>query len=153
MYAPNIFINSPDSDQPIGRDAPTFDVDFIDISLNTTWYSLYNGESWTANKTFSGNNEINQTIWESVWDSVSHGDSITIRFYANDSLGRVNYADVEVIKNDPTSSGGSDLMIFIIIGILVIGAIIGIIVIVLRKSSYKSTRKEADKIKDIMNTI
>jgi hypothetical protein len=63
----------------------------------------------------------------------------------------MNFADVQVKKNAPPSpSGDPDLMMIIIIGVIIIGAVVGVIIIAKRKGGYKSSRKEADKIKDII---
>ncbi len=153
LYAPNITIISPEPNQLVGRNPPAFTVEFADISLHTKWYSIYDGSQWTDNKTFTDNGTLDAALWESVWDSLQHGDVITIRFYANDSLGRENYAEVQVKKNVTTPPEGPDIMIFIIIGVVIVGAVVGVIVILKKTGGYKSSRKEADKIKDIINTI
>ena len=41
---------------------------------------------------------INQTLWEEIWDDLSEGETIIIRFYAKDTSGNVGLGDVEVIK-------------------------------------------------------
>ncbi|MFW9970976.1 MAG: nitrous oxide reductase family maturation protein NosD [Candidatus Odinarchaeota archaeon] len=88
---PIILIYSPTPNQFCGIIAPTFNITVIDNSSTSSWYSLNNG----LNITFSGfTGVINQT----EWDKIGNG-TVTIRFYANDSLGLEGFA-VVVIRKD-----------------------------------------------------
>ncbi|MFX0029700.1 MAG: nitrous oxide reductase family maturation protein NosD [Candidatus Hermodarchaeota archaeon] len=94
FFPPAIIINNPLPNEVFGFDAPEFDITVIDESLNATWYTLDNGLSIYK---FSGSpNKINQSAWETKESGI-----ITIRFYANDSLGRLTFADINVIKELP----------------------------------------------------
>ncbi|MFX1418999.1 MAG: nitrous oxide reductase family maturation protein NosD [Promethearchaeota archaeon] len=88
--APKIIIHSPLQNEVFPIKAPKFNVTCLDIHLNETWYSINGG----ANHTFSQNGTINQLEWETHIDG-----PITIRFYANDSLGHFNFKDLIVIKD------------------------------------------------------
>jgi parallel beta-helix repeat protein len=158
LSPPNVIIFDPDSLQKVGSTAPSFVVGYTTLytegNINTTWYSLYYGSQWTPNQTFSGSGTINQTLWTSVWNSVNHGDIITIRFYGNDSYGYLNFKDVQVKKDDPTGDGtpsdGLDFILFIIIIIIgVAGVVIGVIIYAVKKGGYKTSKKEIDRIESL----
>ncbi len=93
--SPHIEINSPVSNQPYRLNAPFFSINIYNLSpLNTTWYTIDGG---LTNYIFSGlAGFINQIAWDNEEDGV-----LTIRFYANDSLGNVGFKDVQVSKNPP----------------------------------------------------
>ena len=67
---------------------PDFNISIEELKLNSTWYSLDAG-STTYN--FTG---LTGTINQSAWDAFPEGP-VTIRFYANDSLGNVNFTEVK----------------------------------------------------------
>ncbi|MEE9571467.1 MAG: hypothetical protein V3W20_00290, partial [Candidatus Neomarinimicrobiota bacterium] len=89
---PNISIVSPMMDEAFGVDAPNFIVEIDDANLNTSWYTVDGGFN---NYTFTENGTINQVSWDSLL-----GGIVTIRFYANDSLGSLNFSEVNVIKDN-----------------------------------------------------
>ncbi|MFX1346037.1 MAG: hypothetical protein ACFFAI_13080, partial [Promethearchaeota archaeon] len=90
INAPSITINSPDPNELFGMTAPRFDVSITDPSgINSTWYTL---EGATSNFTFSG---TTGTIDEDTWDGEGNG-TVTIRFYANDTMGNINWDEVTV---------------------------------------------------------
>ncbi|MBD3196528.1 MAG: hypothetical protein GF317_15820 [Candidatus Lokiarchaeota archaeon] len=84
-----IKILSPYSGGVFGAKAPDYSVEISGDDINTTWYSL-----GAQNFTFTGNGTINQT----VWDSFSEGP-VSIRFYANDSLGNLVSESLSVLKD------------------------------------------------------
>jgi len=90
---PQIIINSPTLNDIFGFNAPEFNITVNDLSpINATWYSLDGG---LTNYAFSGlTGFINQTEWNKRVDGV-----ITIRFYANDSLGNLGFKDISIIKD------------------------------------------------------
>ena len=91
--APDIIINSPSMNDAFGLSAPTFDITINDDSLiNITWYTIDEG---TTNYTFSGfSGTINQTAWYNKGTEI-----MTLRFYANDSLGHIGFKDVLIWKD------------------------------------------------------
>ncbi|MCK4382791.1 MAG: hypothetical protein KAW66_05800, partial [Candidatus Lokiarchaeota archaeon] len=92
FFPPAIIINSPLPNQVFGSDAPGFDITIIDESLNITWYTIDGG---TNNYTFSGlSDAINQTAWD-----LKGYEIITLKFYANDSVGNLGHKDVIVWKD------------------------------------------------------
>ncbi|MFX0011341.1 MAG: hypothetical protein ACFE9R_13580, partial [Candidatus Hermodarchaeota archaeon] len=89
---PSIMINNPVLDQIFGDIAPSFNVEFTDINgIDTMWYSLDSGSTQTI---FTINGSIDQLIWDSFSDG-----NITIRFYANNSIGTIGFSEVSVIKD------------------------------------------------------
>ncbi|MHA2400183.1 MAG: DUF2341 domain-containing protein, partial [Promethearchaeota archaeon] len=89
---PTIIINNPVSDQLFGLISPTFNVEITDINgIDTMWYSLDGG---MTNTIFTANGSINQTVWDTYGDG-----EITLRFYANNSIGSVGFSEVSIIKD------------------------------------------------------
>jgi len=103
--SPIITINSPLQNEYFGSTAPNFDVSITEPNLNTIWYTLDNG---LTNITFTGfTGTINQTEWDDQVDG-----QVTIRFYANDTFGYINYTDVLINKDalDPVITINSPLI-------------------------------------------
>ncbi|KKL96133.1 hypothetical protein LCGC14_1847540, partial [marine sediment metagenome] len=92
--APIIDIVSPVANEIFGINPPSYIVEITDPNLDTMWYSIYNGTYQSLNITFTGNGTINPT----EWGALSNG-SYTLRFYANNSLGNVNFEEVNIIKD------------------------------------------------------
>ncbi len=108
---PVINIISPQPDEIYGEISPDFEISIIEPNLNQTWYMLYN-QTWNSlNYLFNeSTGKINQVAWEEFWNG-----TVTIRFYANDTAGNVNYEYITIQKNiyDPiitiNSPGDDDL--------------------------------------------
>ena len=88
---PNISIIDPVDYELFGYIAPSFTVEITDWNLDTMWYTLDGG---ITNKTFT----INGSIDPDIWDDYGNG-TVTIRFYANDSAGNLDFAEVLVRKD------------------------------------------------------
>jgi parallel beta-helix repeat protein len=135
FFPPVIIINNPLPNQFFGFDAPDFDITVIGESLNATWYTLDGGVS---NYSFSGaSNSIDQTAWE-----IKESGIIFIRFYANDSLGRLSFAEINIIKTQdefpeipdfPVIPGFS---LFSLIGVLLIAT-----VAIIKRIKYNKFKK------------
>lgn len=97
--APKITIYSP-SDNSLftkSEEPPDFNVQVIDQSLDTKWYTM---DSGNTNFTFmSDQGIINDTAWENMPDG-----NITITFYANDSISRVSSKSVKILKDTKAPS-------------------------------------------------
>ena len=91
---PIIIINNPQDNDVVGATAPNFDISIDELNLDKTWYSLNGGN----NITFTG---LTGTINQTLWDTLPEGN-IIIRFYANDTLGRIGYQEV-IVKKDVTA--------------------------------------------------
>ncbi len=89
---PSITINSPSINQFIGLQAPNFDINIPDPTLDEMWYNLDGGDNYTIS-TFTG--QIDQSEWEKFTTS----GSITLYFFANDSLGNIGSASVIIQKD------------------------------------------------------
>ncbi len=92
VLGPVITINSPASSYVSGIPPPQFSLSIFEFTLDDTWYSLDNG---ITNVSFSG---LTGTINQGEWDKMAEG-TVQIRFFANDSLGNENFADITVIKD------------------------------------------------------
>jgi hypothetical protein len=93
---PNITINNPVYNEEFGNYAPSFDISIVEDNLDTCWYTFDGGKT---NVTFIGTTgQINQTLWENLWNSLSEGDSIILSFYANDTLGHLGYNEIKILK-------------------------------------------------------
>jgi len=89
--SPDILINLPVQNEFIGSLAPDFNIDIIESNLDNTWYTLNDGEPII----FSGlTGSINQAEWDTLGPGV-----VTIKFYANNTYGKENYAEVTVFKD------------------------------------------------------
>jgi len=123
--SPIITIITPINNTTVERAALDFTIEIYDPYLDKMWYTIDGGIN---NVMFTGNGTIDQTLWETLWDDLSDGDLITIRFYANDTFGHLTYKEVVVIKSDPpqpTPGGipGYDLILFISVLFISIGII------------------------------
>ncbi|MFX1567356.1 MAG: NosD domain-containing protein [Promethearchaeota archaeon] len=111
---PIIVIDSPSSGAEFGVTAPAFIIKVTDDNLDAIWYSLDGGET---NYTITTNATINQAAW-----AVLSEGSVTITFYANDTLGNLSFEEVTITKEIPT--GGIDpTTITIIVVVSIVGAV------------------------------
>jgi len=94
--APIISIIDP-STNDIFEFAPAYEISVSELNLDTVWYTLDNGEHNYTVSEFIG--IINREYWESL-----HNGYITIRFYANDTFGHLNFDEVIIVKNTPSTS-------------------------------------------------
>jgi len=108
--APVINIVSPFENEIFGVDSPSFIVEITDPNLDNMWYAIFNGTDVSQNRTFT----VNGTIDLKEWGALYNG-TYTIRFYANDTLGNINFEDIVVIKDiyaiiiDITSPVGNEV--------------------------------------------
>ena len=122
---PTIVINLPASNELFGEAAPPLIVTINDSSgVNTMWYNLNGG----TNIIFIANGTIDST----EWGNMPNG-TVTITFYANDSVGNVAFASVTVRK-DIEGPGAFDpvLILMAILGIISFVIIIGVIMTLMR---------------------
>ena len=91
---PSITINSPTLNDIFDSTSPDYDVMITDFNLDKMWYSLDKGMN---NLTLIGlTGMINQDEWNKQADG-----NVTLRFFANDTFGHINYMDV-LIEKDTT---------------------------------------------------
>jgi len=89
---PLIIINVPSQDQFYGEDAPQYNITIVEGNLDTMWYTLNDG---FTNITFTA---LIGTINQTEWNKVKNG-SVTIIFYANDTLGNLGFAELNIFKD------------------------------------------------------
>jgi len=90
--APNITIISPLYNELFGALAPTYTVEITDSNgIDTMWYTLDGG---FTNITFIANGSIDQIEWVGQANG-----TVTIAFYANDTLGNLAFNSIIVRKD------------------------------------------------------
>jgi len=89
---PVITIISPDGGNLFGTNPPTYNIDVNDANLDSMWYTLDNGATNITISILIG------VIDEDEWNNQPTG-SITIRFYASDTLGNIGYSEVVINKD------------------------------------------------------
>ena len=87
----DIFINTPNPNEFFGTIAPNFTISIDKGLARTTWYTIDNG---LTNVTFTG---LTGTINQALWDALPEGN-VVIKFYANNTLGRIGFAEVTIVK-------------------------------------------------------
>ena len=90
-HFPNIVIYSPKEYQICGIATIKYELSIDDPNLDTIWYTLNEGPSYFFTS-FSGN------ISQEAWDACGNG-TVTIRFYANNTIGNLMYEEIIVHKN------------------------------------------------------
>ncbi len=140
---PIITITRPNPNQLFGKNAPSFIINIDEINLDSIWYSFDNG---LTKFLILNNDTFDQSAWQSKWDSLAHGDSLLIKFYANDSVGNIGVESIIVLIDKPSDrqSPPDDLFISIII-LLTIGSTIGIGTILLYKKYNHFSKKSKSK--------
>jgi hypothetical protein len=88
---PIINILSPQDNQIFGRIAPSYNLSIIEPNLDKVWYTLDGGLNNITIANLSG--RINQILWNSL-----PSGPLTIRFYANDTMGYISYEEVTINK-------------------------------------------------------
>ncbi|MFX1413447.1 MAG: DUF2341 domain-containing protein [Promethearchaeota archaeon] len=89
---PEITINSPNLNDIFGSSAPNYDLTVTDPNLDSIWYTLDGGATNSTPVSASG------TIDQNMWSALGNG-TVTIRFYANDTLGNISYKEIIVRKD------------------------------------------------------
>jgi parallel beta-helix repeat protein len=87
---PFVEILTPNTDDLFNSSAPSFTVEILNPYMDKMWYSLNDGE----NITISSNGTIDQNAWGDLSDG-----TISIAFYANDTLGNNDSDNVTIIKD------------------------------------------------------
>ncbi|MFW9941494.1 MAG: LVIVD repeat-containing protein, partial [Candidatus Thorarchaeota archaeon] len=88
---PIITINSPILNDEFATSAPAYNISINEPHLDQIWYTLDGGTTNISITFLSGS--INQT----AWDGISLG-SVTLVFYANDTLGNIGFMSVGISK-------------------------------------------------------
>ncbi|GAI59563.1 unnamed protein product, partial [marine sediment metagenome] len=97
---PNITIIRPIENQKVDRNAPLFELLIFDENgVDFRWYTIGRGETPKQFTDLTG--IIDQNLWEEIWDNLTQGAIITIRFYAKDTLGNENFVELNLIVEKP----------------------------------------------------
>ena len=126
---PIITINSPSPGTEFGVSAPEFVITITDDHLDSIWYSFDGGLTTFAITT---NATINQTAWAALTEG-----SITITFYANDTLGNLSFEEVTITKSIAASEPDPTIVIVIVV-VSVIGGVVvvaGVYIFIKRRST------------------
>ncbi len=92
ILSPIMSIIEPNNYDLFGNAPPYVNLSITDGNLNQIWYQLENTSIITSNYTWEG------VISQSVWDQIGNG-SVIIRFFANDTIGNLGYAEAIVYKD------------------------------------------------------
>ena len=103
--APIIIVNSPIEDEEYGSSPPSFNLRVIDVHLDKMWYSF---DDDITNYIFTSNTTINQAVWDELSEGI-----ITIRFYANDTIGNLSFEEITITKNIPSDGFDPTLVIIV----------------------------------------
>ncbi len=119
IEAPQIQILVPSMNE-IFQVAPAYEVSVVEGNLDMIWYTLNDAEKYFIDSEFLG------IINQGLWDALPNG-YITIKFYANDSLGNLNFDEVIVVKDTLTPPGNGGIPgynLFVLLGIISLTALI-----------------------------
>ena len=92
IIKPNITILKPLPYELFGVNPLEIEISVDEGNLDSIWYSLNGGENYTYSSLIN-------TINQSAWDACENG-SVNLRFYANDTLGNLGSAEVNILKDD-----------------------------------------------------
>jgi len=92
IISPDITIFSPSFNDLFGSTAPSFNFNIIEPNLDSRWYTLDGGVTVIPISGTTG------TIEQTEWDKFSNG-TVTIQFYANDTVGNSGWEEVTVRKD------------------------------------------------------
>ena len=115
--APIISVIDPDNNDVFGKEAPTFELHIIEISIESSWYSLDGG---ITNITFTG---LSGTINQNIWDNQPEGN-VKITFFVKDGIGSIGIDSVLIIKSIPSKPEILGYNVFLIIGLISVVSII-----------------------------
>jgi len=137
ILGPNITIHDPENNQEFEDIIPSYSITVEDGNLDTVWYTLDRGITNITITSLTG------TIEESIWEGVSQG-TVTIRFYANDTLGHIWSEEVSVIKSSKSEEKGNFWEDLLRQGILIpiVGGIVGTIAGIIIKVLYSRMKKK-----------
>jgi hypothetical protein len=104
---PIINILSPQDNQNFGRIAPFYNISIFEPNLDKIWYTLDGGLNNVTITNTSG--KINQFLWNAL-----PVGPLTIRFYANDTMGYLSYKEITINKRHEPDNDIIIIFIFIL---------------------------------------
>jgi hypothetical protein len=153
IIPPSIIIQSPSQYEEFERDSPFFEVNVTDGNLHTSWYVILGTNVEIQFTAPFG--RVNQILWESVWDNTTTNGTITIRFYANDTMGNEYFMDLHLVKHQPIQPIRPFIIISNPLGLIfsTLGLVVMFpITLKLTKSRYYQNlnKKEKSKLKKVL---
>ncbi|MEE8478952.1 MAG: hypothetical protein V3S42_02990, partial [Candidatus Neomarinimicrobiota bacterium] len=148
VTAPIITITNPQTNEVFGATAPTYNVSIAETNYDSAWYTLDGGITNTTIICSTGTG----TIPQGLWDFIPIGN-VTIRFYANDTLGNLGFNDIIVEKDFLDTQGP------LILGLVEnndpseLGQSVSIQINVFDISNISSVQIELDSLKYNMTSI
>jgi len=153
--APQITIIYPSSNSNFTT-TPAFELSIIEAQLDEVWYTLDDG---ITNISISAE-ILTGVISPSIWEECPLG-SVTIRFYANDTLGNVGSKEIVVYKTESLQNGNGmpmDLLI-ILLALFSVAILLTAVIAVrpkIRKSKFRKklrfiAKEELERFKNKMN--
>ncbi|MFX0148172.1 MAG: hypothetical protein ACFE8E_10560 [Candidatus Hodarchaeota archaeon] len=152
ILGPIITINAPIINEEFEL-APSYDLSINEGNLDKIWYTLDGGITNITITSLSG------TIDRSIWQGISIG-TLTLRFYANDTLGNLGWKDVFIYKISPQQGGiPVEWLLLIIVsfgGVVLVTITLLIARPKMRKSKYRKklkiiAKEELERFKSKMN--
>ncbi len=118
---PRINIRSPSQNREFVDQVPYYSITIEEPNLDSIWYTIDGGvnnytitppQGWESDRETHGD-----TINQEAWDAALYG-TITIRIYANDTMGNIGHSEVDVEKVKPKPSRIPGYNLFFLLGIL-----------------------------------
>lgn len=116
ILSPNISILEPFINDVFGYIAPAFQIDVSDGNLDKMWYTINDG---VKNFIFDKIGLIDQILW----DNLTNGQ-VTIKFYANDTQGNINFIQITILKDIGLSTRQPSIFEIILSPFAIIGYIL-----------------------------
>lgn len=91
IRCPNITILAPNAYMIYGIEPIAYEISIDEPNLEKVWYSLNNGMNYSSS-------ELNGFFDEDAWNACGNG-TVTIRFYANNTLGNIGSTKVIIHKD------------------------------------------------------
>ncbi len=142
ILAPNLVIVNPGNFSLHKKTERDFDYNVQEFNLDKMWYSI----EGVGRYEFTQNGSFDQAAWDAAWEATSDGNTFTIRFYANDTVGNIKYVDILItvdksVENVNDDDDDDEEPTAISIGfysvLIVIISIISLAIIVKYKKSIK----------------
>jgi hypothetical protein len=150
---PNITIIQPFENERVGSSAPFFELSLYDEhGVDSSWYIISGDDTIIP---FTGTiGRIDEYLWEQIWNNMTHGAIVTIRFYAIDSIGNEKFVELNLVINKPP-----DLPKFLsnplglILPLIGIGAMTPLTIMLMRSNYYQALGdKNKGKLKKLLGS-
>ena len=148
---PNITVLQPLENSKVGNNAPYFELSIYDENgVNSSWYAV----SWDDTIIhFTGTiGRLDESLWDLIWNNMTQGDIVTVRFYANDSLGNENLVELNLVIDKPTKLPKFLLNpLGLALPLIGIGVMVPITMKLMKSNYYRNLgEKEKSKLKKLL---